>query len=128
MTEENVKSARVVVEVVAGVIPEKPDDTWTKRWAITDEETLKLFSKEELISLCMRMARTVLELIEKGPTTSVEKNYAKENARLKGQLKEYKYWHDQFIAKLTAYIPEKYDTEDDPEAIILRWAKDMETS
>lgn len=32
------QSARVIVEVVAGVIPQKPDPAHTKRFAITSEE------------------------------------------------------------------------------------------
>jgi hypothetical protein len=31
-------SARVIVEVVAGVIPEKPEAEFTRRWALTSDE------------------------------------------------------------------------------------------
>ena len=31
-------SARVIIEVVAGVIPEQPDPHYTKRWGITSGE------------------------------------------------------------------------------------------
>lgn len=32
------ESAKLIVEVVAGVIPQKPDPAHTKRWAITSKE------------------------------------------------------------------------------------------
>ena len=32
------QSARVIVEVLAGVIPEQPEDQYTRRWAITSDE------------------------------------------------------------------------------------------
>lgn len=31
-------SARVMIEVVAGVIPETPENEYTRRWAITSKE------------------------------------------------------------------------------------------
>ena len=52
-------------------------------------------------------------------------NLRRENAELKGQLEEYKRWHERFVYKITEYIPEKYDCPDDPEAIILRWVKNV---
>lgn len=33
-----VETARVIIEVVAGVIPEMPEPEHTKRWAVTSEE------------------------------------------------------------------------------------------
>lgn len=32
------ESARLIVEVVAGLIPEQPEDEFTKRWAVTSTE------------------------------------------------------------------------------------------
>lgn len=34
----NSESARVIVEVVAGLIPQQPEPEFTRRWAITSEE------------------------------------------------------------------------------------------
>lgn len=35
------ESARVIIEVVAGVIPQQPMEEYTKRWAITSDEWYK---------------------------------------------------------------------------------------
>jgi hypothetical protein len=32
------ESARVIVEVMAGLIPGQPDPEWTRRWALTSDE------------------------------------------------------------------------------------------
>lgn len=36
--EPHMQSARVVVEVLAGVIPDRPDEEHTRRWVLTSEQ------------------------------------------------------------------------------------------
>jgi len=37
MTEQS-ESARVIVEVMAGVVPQQPEPEFTRRWALTSKE------------------------------------------------------------------------------------------
>jgi len=54
----------------------------------------------------------------------------REIARLQdenGKLKEEAKLYEEFIQDLSVYIPDSYDGDDAAEAIILKWAKDVDT-
>ena len=52
---------------------------------------------------------------------------AEKIAGLKRELAEARREHEEFTNEIAAYIPDSYDGDESQEAIIIRWAKDVDT-
>ncbi len=46
-----------------------------------------------------------------------------DNIRLRGEAED----HEKFIEELSVFVPDSYDGDEAAEALILRWAKDVDT-
>lgn len=72
-------------------------------------------AKDKITEIAKELVRLRRELKEATTAANVHK----------GERDEIKRWYDEFIQKITKYVPENYDGDEAAEAIVLKWAKDV---